>query len=824
MSQPPAARYQPDNPNFPNPNVITRPTSALFTDTRPYASYNNLLFENYAATGKVTVAYATGNNTGTIRKPLIVVEGYDPSKVLRDNGVNRVGDYDYNYFVQRADFGATFTRYDATNPNDRFFFNDQLSEVGQYDLIFLNLDNGTDYIQRNAYLLERLIQWVNDTKQPLNGVAQQNVVMGMSTGGLIARYALRDMERRQAAGQASFGHDTKLYISHEAPQQGANVPLGFQYLVSEVANIKLLDFLTAADLSPELGAFARLLNEPATQQLLIYQTTSAGTAVHNAWLNEYNNVMGYPTQCRNIATSGGSECGRPQNFAPGAEILNVQGSGLLDEPFNGFANVGLLASGMIVGAVLGPFVGPAAVFGGFAAGVIMSFGNFEGRVDFVVNALPSQQVQRIYHGKFTICKDVLFGVFSTCLANYQTKNISSDASMLPYDSAPGGIYDLNVVSAGLVSQIGTAIPVQGVRVYVQPQFCFIPTTSALDIGNGTTNFQSADLTRSYSSTNPPVAPFNTPFNNFITASRQNLTHILWNGLNSKWVFQEMEGAPQVFNCQAFCQAAPIIAGPDVLCPGNTTFSFNAPTGTSVSWDPQPPGLVTVIGSATGPSVTLSPAAPGMADAISLTATIRSDCGSFSVRRERIAVGQGSITLMPADPAMALNTATTVSAASLGIVSNLSNRAAWTVTFTSQNGTTNLGFSVRGPVANAIRTPVIDEPGYLTVTRTGQDICGQTVTGEVVINVGAGYRPAPPTATLYPNPARETVDVHIDHADPAHPVTVRLFDSLGQARAEQASAGQESVRLHTDKLPAGLYFVHIMRGKEVLSRQQLRIEK
>jgi len=69
-----------------------------------------------------------------------------------------------------------------------------------------------------------------------------------------------------------------------------------------------------------------------------------------------------------------------------------------------------------------------------------------------------------------------------------------------------------------------------------------------------------------------------------------------------------------------------------------------------------------------------------------------------------------------------------------------------------------------------------------------------------------------------------VDVHIENVDTAQPITVRLFDSLGQPRAEQTSVGQETVRLRTAELPAGFYFVHILRGKEVLSRQQLRIEK
>ena len=69
-----------------------------------------------------------------------------------------------------------------------------------------------------------------------------------------------------------------------------------------------------------------------------------------------------------------------------------------------------------------------------------------------------------------------------------------------------------------------------------------------------------------------------------------------------------------------------------------------------------------------------------------------------------------------------------------------------------------------------------------------------------------------------------MDVHTENASAAHPVTVRLFDAYGQLRAERTSTGPAAVRLQTDQLPAGLYFVHLLRGTEVLSRQQLRIEK
>ncbi len=74
-----------------------------------------------------------------------------------------------------------------------------------------------------------------------------------------------------------------------------------------------------------------------------------------------------------------------------------------------------------------------------------------------------------------------------------------------------------------------------------------------------------------------------------------------------------------------------------------------------------------------------------------------------------------------------------------------------------------------------------------------------------------------------------MEVHLSEASlaaasPAEPVMVRLFDAQGQPRAEQRSHGERVLRLKTDKLPTGLYFIHILRGQKVLSRQQLRIEQ
>ncbi|MBC7390436.1 MAG: hypothetical protein H7329_14565, partial [Opitutaceae bacterium] len=138
--------------------------------------------------GRVFIAYTSRNRTNTIRKPLIVVEGYDVSRIapsLQDN---------YGYIDIIAAINNPFLAgYD---------FNNNLDTLAGYDLIFVDFFNGADSIIRNANFVRRVIDSVNRAKvlNSNNGnIREQNVVMGLSMGGLCARYALANMTKNFAA-------------------------------------------------------------------------------------------------------------------------------------------------------------------------------------------------------------------------------------------------------------------------------------------------------------------------------------------------------------------------------------------------------------------------------------------------------------------------------------------------------------------------------------------------------------------------------------------------------------------------------------------------
>jgi hypothetical protein len=147
---------------------------------------------------------------GVMTRPLIVAEGFESGLL---GGENPLGDNDLRNF-----------RFKARN-----FSLDLRGEIDQYDIIYINWDQGTDDLRRNAALLQDIIMWVNETKTTAN----QNMVLGQSMGGIIARYTLASMEQDD---NAATEHDTSLYISHDAPHQGANIPVGVQYFARQMSN------------------------------------------------------------------------------------------------------------------------------------------------------------------------------------------------------------------------------------------------------------------------------------------------------------------------------------------------------------------------------------------------------------------------------------------------------------------------------------------------------------------------------------------------------------------------------------------------------------
>ncbi|HMX40283.1 MAG TPA: hypothetical protein PKD78_08150, partial [Saprospiraceae bacterium] len=116
-------------------------------------------------------------------------------------------------------------------------------------------------------MLEEVIRVVNQKKAAAYS-NEQNVVLGVSLGGVIGKYALLDMQA------SSLPHGTRLLITYDSPLRGANIPIGIQ---SMIRFLKFnLDELaesqgTSAFSIPVLNDALNVLNSPAPQQLLLLQ-------------------------------------------------------------------------------------------------------------------------------------------------------------------------------------------------------------------------------------------------------------------------------------------------------------------------------------------------------------------------------------------------------------------------------------------------------------------------------------------------------------------------------------------------------------------------
>ncbi len=270
------------------PKIITTETFQGYTETSARSGV-----------GDVTVFYHTNSGCDeVIRKPVIVVDGFDPGSVrdasgiygeLRYNdGANNMGDdlraQGYDVIV------LDFPKYETSTTSFTFF-----GRILTYSNF---LDGGSDYIERNALVLKQLIRNVNLHLQQINST-EQLIVVGPSMGGLIARYALAKME------QASESHNTRLFVSFDSPHTGANIPLGDQLY---------LDFYARRDIeSAKISRDEKLASTAAKQMLRVHYLSRQGffpsadfgaPGFRNRFQTELDNT-GWPQNLRKVAVVNG---------------------------------------------------------------------------------------------------------------------------------------------------------------------------------------------------------------------------------------------------------------------------------------------------------------------------------------------------------------------------------------------------------------------------------------------------------------------------------------------------------------------------------------
>lgn len=529
--------------------------------------------KNYnGALGRVKLTIDDINSDG-IRKPLIVAEGFDAGIILAPElprGMN-------TYFQFKSSI-------DNSNSSD---LRNLLSNSNrQYDIIYVDWDNGVDFLQNNAFALEAVIAWVNSVKIG----TEKNVVLGQSMGGVVARYALADME------QSSIDHKTRLFVSHDAPQQGANIPVSVQYMFRHVTNLYnryASPYGTQVINVPFLEN--SILDQPATKQMLMNWSNSSYTIINTISSSFYTELKGkginptvnggYPINCRNIAISNGAECGITQGFNAGDDLLSYNLSTRL--PF--FQNLLVPLAGYVGFTA---YLDPNLLAIGFVG---LLPGSSKYGVEFNAKSIPYGTNNQIYKGRISYTKKLfsIFGWAPTITINITNVQKNQPTGVLPLDHYAGGRYETSLLTSNIAVPAG---------MYIRDRFNFIPTPSALDIGKGNITLTDSDYKMAYVGATPPVAPKNSPFANFSTdfertnPNSSNNRHISFNSRNGNWFAKELNLVPETTNCAYMCSNVQI-SGPETIC---TTANFAVTSGVPIyNWSiTEGASLVSITGSNT----------------------------------------------------------------------------------------------------------------------------------------------------------------------------------------------------------------------------------
>ncbi|HXH99677.1 MAG TPA: hypothetical protein VNI52_05390 [Sphingobacteriaceae bacterium] len=372
-------------------------------------------FDGKTAQGFITIRYANPNDP-QLRRPLIVAEGFDPGHIIKPEekyGVNNVSQFLKEIRVLDLNVLKEII---LTNP--------------QYDLIYVDWKKGTDNIFRNAKLLKEVIRLVNQNKVMVNGVKEPNVIIGQSMGGLITRIALKEMEN------ANENHETRLFISHDAPHQGANVPLAYQHMGRHARNIYIstgpvalgveVIQLIRGSVSPLLAL--SLANQPASRQMLVNYINDFGNlnnSVHDNFQQQLQNI-GYP-QTRNVSLSNGSECAQSQDLQPGGSLVSILGK--ISTRFLGdlaFTAVSHFASKLLPRSRI------------FRLGTLPGKNTFQAEVQ--LNATANGGSNRVYYMDIRYTKKIFYLINIDVVLMSKTKYAPS--GLLPHDSYPGGTITL----------------------------------------------------------------------------------------------------------------------------------------------------------------------------------------------------------------------------------------------------------------------------------------------------------------------------------------------------------------------------------------------
>lgn len=469
---------------------------------------------------------------GTFDKPVLIVEGFDPKQE------------------------SSFEKY-----TDRFYATRTLENLGSfgYDFVIVRFKNNNDFIEHNAKVLEQVINNVNQAKL---GNHKINII-GISMGGLITRWCLKDMEDR------NLTHNVDNYFSFDSPHQGANIPLGIQLMFREMAT----DLPFIKWFGESAKAYQSFQSRAARQMMVVYGKGTDNTL--NPLRAEFAaklEAKGYPQQCRNL----GIALGRGNNIAS----TKSAGTGQQFTPSNPLDPGDKIFNALIRSPWLFVDIKAYAVKEGGQQGLVTSYKFYGYKPSvFFIPYVPTIPLVRLrirdyyYTGQFPY--EDAPGGFENTQKEFADKfpgsgtdghdghNFTAVASVLDLRNqgySQSNAWQSNNMFYNIDNQITNAGQVGGNRLLnttLSPFYAV--TTSTSDCGTPG---------------NPPCTPLNQKHSGNVTPEA------------SRFIRRYIRNAPISEDCnsQGFCSLNPSISGPQLFCTSTASYLLtNLANGLTINW-------------------------------------------------------------------------------------------------------------------------------------------------------------------------------------------------------------------------------------------------
>lgn len=461
-------------------------------------------YENETVSGRL---WSRIRNGSSVTRPFIVVEGFDPEEFAtnREKLENGYGLLNIHTFLELL----------QGNPS---VYNKILNN---YDIFYLDMENSTSSLESNAALFETAIQKINERKTS----NEKNIVMGQSMGGLIAWIGLRNMEMNGKK------HETSLFISHDAPYLGANVPLGALYAARGIIGIydRYVQDWKNID---EVSKMQAVMHSKAVQQMLFHYVTEQGVinlserSKLRGKLISNGQPKGDNGDLRCIAISNGCE----QIISPQMTLLKADASGSPSDILNGITALYGFWGGFGTGIGLGI---ATKDWKNFVLGCIPGRSTLKGSIE--IN--PTGSGRSLCDIRLTYKKKMLWLVNAQHTFYQYVKQ--EPTNQIGYDIAKGSPFSIKDLSSNAGGGSLASLIDYNWNVKVADRILFVPTASALYLGAGKANITSEDFMKTYDMTFYPEAPKQTPFDAYYIDPEANhhyqITPQMWN-----WIDEQMK--------------------------------------------------------------------------------------------------------------------------------------------------------------------------------------------------------------------------------------------------------------------------------------------